>query len=230
MLGSERLLLNGEGALVEGHGLLVPAARTERVGEVVEAGRDRGIFGSEDLLPDREGASLEPLRVRIPSQVGGQDGHVAERPRKTRVVRPEALGLLQRRGVGSLRLGEAARGVGLLAGIHGRFPCRRRSGRRGPSGRAAHQERGERDGEDRGAGRAPKAPGGRARPRSGFSGHLFLPEPRAASAPRVRRPGPGRSVPAKRGTSPRTPRTEVSRSTRCSCARATRVPLPPFPT
>ena len=65
MVGAERLLADGQGALVERLGLGVVAHRLVQPRQVVEAGGGVGMLGAERLLADGQGAPVERLGLRV---------------------------------------------------------------------------------------------------------------------------------------------------------------------
>ena len=65
MLGAERLLADGERALVERLGLRVGAGGLIQHGEIVERAGGVGMLGAERLLADGERALVERLGLRV---------------------------------------------------------------------------------------------------------------------------------------------------------------------
>ena len=65
MVGAERLLADGQGALEERLGLGVVALRTVQLRQVVEAGGGVGMVGAERLLADGQGALVERLGLGV---------------------------------------------------------------------------------------------------------------------------------------------------------------------
>ena len=65
MLGTERLLPDGERALIERLGLRVLALGMVEQRQVVEARGHIGMLGAEGLLPDGERALIERLGLRV---------------------------------------------------------------------------------------------------------------------------------------------------------------------
>ena len=59
VVGAERLLVDGKGALVERLGIAVAAPAAIELGEFVEGGADLGVVGAQRLLGDRQVAPVE---------------------------------------------------------------------------------------------------------------------------------------------------------------------------
>ena len=79
MLGTERLLADGERALEERLGLGVGAGGLVEHGEIVERGRDVGMLGAERLLADGERALVERLGLGVGAGGLVERGEIVER-------------------------------------------------------------------------------------------------------------------------------------------------------
>ena len=69
MVGAQRLLADGERALVERLGLGVAALGAIELGQVVERGADIGVVGAQRLLADGERALVERLGLGVAALV-----------------------------------------------------------------------------------------------------------------------------------------------------------------
>jgi len=65
VIGAQRLLADGEAALIQRLGLGVAALGTVQPGQVVERGTDGGVVGAQRLLADGEAALIQRLGLGV---------------------------------------------------------------------------------------------------------------------------------------------------------------------